>query len=164
MLRRGCAGLVALLALALAPSALADTFTVSTNADSGPGSLRQAILDNNLTGPGIVNTIQFALTFSNSVITPQTSLPAITGQVIVDGSAGGQQPQIDGSTVGGIGLQFSIPSAAQAQVRGLTITKFQTGLDLGTDSVIAAGNYIGTDSAGTAGLGNGIGIAVSGAS
>ena len=50
------------------------------------------------------------------------------------------------------GIQFNIVSAAQAQIRGLTITSFQTGLDLGTDSVIAAGNYIGTDSSGSGGL------------
>ncbi len=87
MLRRACAGLVALLALALAPSAFAATFTVSSNQDSGAGTLRQAILDAN-GSPG-VDTIDFNLTFSNSVITPTTSLPPITGQVMIDGSTPG---------------------------------------------------------------------------
>ena len=156
MLRRATAGLVVLLALACAPSAFAATFTVTTNADSGVGSLRQAILDAN-GSPG-VDVIDFNLTFSNSTITPVTSLPPVSGEVTFDGSAGGQQPRIDGSAVHGVGLQFTIPSAAQSTVRGLTITGFTTGLDLGTASMLATGNYIGTDSIGTPGLGNGVGI------
>ena len=39
MLRRACAGVVALCALALAPSAFAATFTVGSNQDSGAGTL-----------------------------------------------------------------------------------------------------------------------------
>ena len=46
-----------------------------------------------------------------------------------------------------------------------TVTNFgQYGLDLGTDAVLAAGNFVGTDSSGSPGMGNAIGILMSGAS
>ncbi len=168
MLRRVCAGSVVLLALALAPSAFANTFTVTTPADSGPGSLRQAILDSNA-NLAIVDTIRFDLAPSSSVILPASDLPPITDGVVIDGTLSGaingvQQPRLVGSPTLSTGIQFNIPSAAQAQIRGITITNFQTGLDLGTDSVFAAGNFIGTDSSGTDSLGNSVGVKVAGAS
>ena len=61
MLRRAVVGLVALLSLAFAPSAFADTtFTVTTAATQVPD--RSAGYSSyNLLGPGVVNTIQFDL-------------------------------------------------------------------------------------------------------
>ena len=62
------------------------------------------------------------------------------------------------------GLKFgNRVAAAQSGIRGITITNFTTGLDLGSDTILAVGNYIGTDSEGTPG-GNNVGITVAGAS
>src|SRR5437660_8865434 len=61
------------------------TFTVSTLADSGLGSLRQAILDANA-APGATNAIRFALPGTGlNTITPLTPLPSITNPVVIDG-------------------------------------------------------------------------------
>src|SRR5437764_130147 len=52
------------LSLSFAGTAVAGTdktFTVTTTADSGAGSLRQAILDSNANRPLLTNTIQFAI-------------------------------------------------------------------------------------------------------
>src|SRR4051794_1501071 len=75
------------LGVVLAPSALAATFVVQTNADSGAGSLRQAITDAN-GGPG-ADVIQFDLPFGGSTITPATDLPELAGPTTIDGSAAG---------------------------------------------------------------------------
>ncbi len=65
-------------------------FTVTTTADDGPGSLREAINNSNITpGP---NTIDFAVT---GTISPITDLPTITNTVTIDGylgSPGGATP------------------------------------------------------------------------
>lgn len=74
-----------LLAMALlAPALAADTFNVINNADSGPGSLRRAIIDANaLAGP---HTIQFTSAIgSNRTINLQTALPDITEEVTIIG-------------------------------------------------------------------------------
>src|SRR5947209_9966725 len=66
------------------------TFLVNTPADSGAGSLRQAISDSNLT-PGS-NTIDFSIGTVGSLqtIAPLSSLPGITNPVFIDGwSQGG---------------------------------------------------------------------------
>jgi hypothetical protein len=78
-LRLGCA-----LCLCLASGATAATFTVSNLADSGPGSLRQAVLDANAAPgadeiaftPGLTGTI--TLTFASGEI-------RITDSLVVDG-------------------------------------------------------------------------------
>ncbi len=61
-------------------------FVVNTTADSGPGSLRQAILDaNNL--PGLAVTIDFAIPGTGvQTIEPITPLPSITASVLIDGT------------------------------------------------------------------------------
>lgn len=60
----------------------AATFTVTTSADSGAGSLREAILAANTSTPP--NTIRFTL--SPSRIVPLSPLPAITNAMTLDGT------------------------------------------------------------------------------
>src|SRR5581483_2134380 len=84
--RRGVAVLGALaLAAAFAASGNAATFHVTTTADAGEGSLRQAILDANASeGP---DTIAFAVGAGGHVVILLGSpLPTITGPVTIDGT------------------------------------------------------------------------------
>src|SRR5215467_4315734 len=73
------------------PEASGSTFTVGNTADSGPNSLRQAILSANLTTGA---TIAFAIPATDPncnstthvcTITPHTVLPVITRTVTIDG-------------------------------------------------------------------------------
>src|SRR5262245_16425548 len=71
------------LALATAIGA-ADTYTVTSTADSGPGTLRQAILDAN--SHSGADTIAFDIPGPGvHTIAPASALPAITGPVTIDG-------------------------------------------------------------------------------
>ena len=64
---------------------LLSTFLVSNTGDSGPGSLRQAILDSNA-ATGATNTIDFDIPGNGvQTIAPLSSLPAITQPVLIDG-------------------------------------------------------------------------------
>src|SRR6185437_11316761 len=63
---------------------LLSTFLVTTTADGGPGSLRQAILDSNAATGG-ASTIDFAIPGQGvQTIAPASSLPAITRAVLLD--------------------------------------------------------------------------------
>jgi hypothetical protein len=84
--------------LALASTAQANTYSVSNTADSGAGSLRQAILDSNSPAAG-THTINFSGTFpDNGVIAISSDLPLIqsTSLSIVGGS---KLPRIDGQSL-----------------------------------------------------------------
>ncbi len=64
------------------------TFTVINTADSGPGSLRQAILDANANpGADIIafNVPLGLLTSGRALIAPATALPDVTDAVLIDG-------------------------------------------------------------------------------
>jgi len=75
---------VAMSASILAASLLASTYTVTTAADAGAGSLRQAILDANVAADA--DTIQFNIPGAGvHTITPLTDFPMITGPVTIDG-------------------------------------------------------------------------------
>ncbi len=76
----------ALLAACLAATpAFAATFTVTNTADSGAGSLRQAMLAANATADD--NYIHFAIPGGGPhVIAPATALPQITRPVVIDGT------------------------------------------------------------------------------
>ncbi len=66
---------------------LLSTFLVSNTGDSGPGSLRQAILDSNA-ATGATNTIDFDISGTGvQTIAPLSPLPAITNPVLIDGTS-----------------------------------------------------------------------------
>src|SRR5207247_9995287 len=105
-LKRFLGGSVAVAALVWVASLPASNaiFTVSNTNDSGPGSLRQAILDANATnGP---NTIAFQIQApSGLTITPLSALPPISVPVLIDGRTQpgfSNQPivEINGSAAG----------------------------------------------------------------
>jgi uncharacterized repeat protein (TIGR01451 family) len=145
------------------PRQLLATFTVSSVADSGPNTLRQAILDSNAT-PG-ANTIRFSIPAPGPYsIAPVSDLPAITNTVTIDGTT--QAGSVPGSPIvelngsldtgsgnTGNGLTINAPGCT---IRGLVINRFNGfGIALGNVSgVTIAGNDIGTNPAGTVAEGN----------
>lgn len=81
---RGC-GLVAVALLAWGGGAQGATFTVTTLADRGPGSLREAIESANA-HPGR-DVIRFAVPDGGGIIPLESVLPAVTEAVELDGSS-----------------------------------------------------------------------------
>ncbi|CAA9542696.1 MAG: hypothetical protein AVDCRST_MAG88-147, partial [uncultured Thermomicrobiales bacterium] len=136
--------LVALLtALALlappAPAARAATFSVTTTAESGPGSLRQAILDANGTPGG--DTITFGVT---GTITLASALPTITGDLAITGPGAGNL------TISGAGLhRVFFTDSGTVSIARLTIAD---GLAQGG----TGGSGVGGGGGGAAGLGGGL--------
>ena len=84
-------------------------FAVTTTADSGPGSLRQAILDSDAATGG-TNTIDFAIPGQGvQTIAPLSPLPAITNPVLIDGFS---QPGYAGTPLIELsGSQAGMPTA-----------------------------------------------------
>jgi len=146
-----------------------NVYTVTNTNDSGPGSLRQAIIDdNNNPGP---DTINFNISGCGTVCTiqPTSALPTLTDDgTTIDGytqpgaaPATGGTPatlliEIDGTNAGNSD-GFSITSAGN-EIKGLVINRFsRDGVRIsGSDATgnTVSGNYIGTDVNGTADLGN----------
>lgn len=132
------------------------TFFVTTDADAGAGSLRQAILDaNGNTGP---DTIAFA---GSGVMTirPLSQLPDIRDTVTLDGTtqggyAGTPIVELDGSE-GQASWNGLTVRANDCLIRGLAVHSFFVGilLDGGSGNQVLA-NYVGTDLTGTLPLGN----------
>jgi hypothetical protein len=145
--------------LAVALTAPASMFVVTSAGDSGAGSLRQAILDANA-HPG-ADTIVFNIPGSGPhTITPSTALPTITDPVRIDGST---QPGFTGSPIielngsqAGADVDGLRITAGNSVVSGLVINRFSSdGVELdGNGGNIVEGNYIGTDVTGTVDLGN----------
>lgn len=148
--------------------ARAATFTVTNTADTGAGSLRQAITDANGT-PG--STIRFNIPSSDGgydgnewTIAPASALPDITamGTIINGYSQPGSSRNtlevgfnasikivLDGTSAGALATGINILRSS-CTVTGLHIRKFQSGIVLdggsgGTDSFVH-GNYIESNS------------------
>jgi hypothetical protein len=170
--------MVAAVLLGAGPARASTTFTVTNTDDGGAGSLRQAILDANSTAGE--DTINFNIPGTGvKTISPQTDLPAITGDaVIIDGfsqpgssrntlSSGTNAKllvQLEGSKVASrvptSGLHISAPFS---QIRGLVINRFDTGVEVAGEHVILSQNFIGTDPTGTLDRGNsGSGVSIQG--
>jgi parallel beta-helix repeat protein len=136
---------------------LMSTYSVTTTADSGSGSLRQAVTD--LNNSHSAGEIDFAIANDGSVqtISPSSSngaLPAITEPVKIDGTteplyAGKPLIELSGANVTGNGLDFEAGSAG-SQVLGLTIDSFSgAGVVLNSGGATLSNDYIGTDPTGT---------------
>lgn len=131
------------------------TLVVTNTNDSGPGSLRQAILDANAT-PG-TDTITFNIPGSGvQTILPLTGLPGLADSVVIDattqpGWSGAPIIELDGSSAGN-NPAFLI-TANNCVVRGFVINRFNNhGIYIGGTNNTITGNYIGTNAAGTAAL------------
>lgn len=132
--------------------------------DSGPGSLRQAILDANA-NPGS-DTINFNITGPSLKIQPQLGLPDIIDPVVIDGStqpgfSGAPIVELNGSMSAVRGLLVSAPGST---IRSLVINGFSLGgIIIATDGggSHVEGCYIGTDVTGKIAIPNtGAGVSV----
>lgn len=160
---------LAAVALSLPLAALADTFTVTTTADSGPGSFRQALLDANA-HPDF-DTIEFDIPGAGvHTITTTSSLPHITDPVGIDGytqpgsspNTNARQDGINAKPLIEIDLTGNPPQATGAQlvfdagaaeswVSGLVLNRFRgDAIDVLADGVTIRGNFIGTTADGSA--------------
>jgi len=164
----GCL-LVGLL-LAVGP-AQAAPFVVNSTGDAGdaaPGdgvcatagavcTLRAAIQEANaLAG---ADTITFGIGIGPATIAPASALDIISTPVTIDGTTQPGYLELNGAGAGALadGLAFGAGSGGSS-VRGLVINGFgNVGINLfaGANGITVAGNYIGTNAAGTAPLGNG---------
>jgi len=144
-------GAALLLLVVAAASLSADTFTVTSTADTGAGSLRQAITDaNNHAG---VDTIAFDIPGSGvqTINVSLTLLPPIMDPVILDGAtqpgySGAPLIELHGSQTAGLNIQ-----AGSSTIRGLVLNNFSELILLqsGGGNLIE-GCYLGTDATGTA--------------
>ena len=164
----------------LEPRTLLATFVVTTLADAGTGSLREAIELANLSTTADV--VQFNVPSSDlyQTVRPQSPLPQVVAPLTIDGTT---QPGYTGSPVveldgtdAGLGTNGLVIAAPQCVVRGLAINRFAG------HGVLVAGprpaspgvpstpggtgarlesNYIGTDVTGNVDRGNGgAGVAI----
>ena len=142
----------------IVPQAAGTTFTVMNTNDSGVGSLRQAILDANA-NPG-ADTIAFNIPGSGLHTIAPTSHLEILDPVTIDGTT---QPGFAGSPIielngTGAGLgEGLVMVGGNSTVRGLVINRFSSvGIRVSTANNVIEGNFIGTNAAGNAALGNGL--------
>jgi Ca2+-binding RTX toxin-like protein len=129
------------------------TFTVTNTADSGAGSLRQAILDSNASGGADI--IDFNIGGGGTqTIALSTPLPSLTDEVII---AGNTQPgyastpliRVNGSGIGAVadGFVFS-PGSSNSTINALDIGGFNgNGITINTASVNVRLSYIGATTA-----------------
>ncbi len=155
------------------------TYTVTNTMDSGPGSLRQAIMDSNNNKTGAPNLIDFNIPGSGvQTIAPASQLPTITTPVTIDGySQPGAHPNTNGPREGdnatlliqlsgtNVPYQTTGPTgvlpagflitAGNSTIQGLVISNFVghgsgNGIDLQSNGNTVAGNFIGTTPDGSA--------------
>ncbi|MFZ4289021.1 cadherin domain-containing protein [Variovorax sp. HJSM1_2] len=153
------------------------TYTVTSTADSGAGTLRQAISDANANAGA--DTIVFNIAGAGlQTINLSTALPTITGALTINGytqsdatanSAGSGSNAIirialngSGAGAGANGLNFGSGSSGSV-VSGLAIGGFTgAGILTSVGGLTVTGNFIGTDAAGSTAAANAIGVSVAG--
>lgn len=152
-------GLLVLSQLTFVQWATAADYLVTSTADSGAGTLRQALLNAN-ENPGL-DRIRFQIAGTGiKTLAPATPLPPITDPLILDGTT---QPgyvdrpliEINGFNAGAnSGLRLL---AGDSEVRGLCINRFGAeGIRIeGPGTNLLRANFVGTDPTGIVARGNG---------
>jgi len=144
-------------------SAPAATFSVTNTANSGPGSLRQALLDANASAGA--DTINFSIGSGVQTISPTADFPGILSVVTIDGTtqpgfAGTPLIVLNGTNMpSGGGLKVA---GGNSVVRGLVVNRCSS---VGVQFLKSGGNliegcFLGTDPTGTMALPNGTGVSV----
>ena len=149
------------------PDGPASTFTVNSTSDSPSGTcgdgtctLREAIIESNANGSG-KDTINFNIPGAGPhVITFAAAMQVISQPVTINGlsqpgsSCGTLKIVLNGSGLAsGGGLKLT---AGGSEISGLVIQRFPShGLELNSSNNTVTCNFIGTNSAGGADLGNG---------
>ena len=142
------------------PTEVPFTMVVTNTNNSGPGSLRQAILNANA-HTGFTDTISFKIPGAGvHTITPIATLPDVSEPVIIDattqpGYIGTPLIDLSGSDAEpGSGLSLAA-TASNSTVRGFAIHGFsENGILIRGNGNIIAANYIGTNPASGGDIGN----------
>ena len=148
-------------------------FTVTNTADSGTGSLRAAIIAADADNSAGAYAISFDIPGSGPrTIALQSSLPAITRPVAIDGTTPtNSTPQVvlDGSGAGLGAYGLTITSGGSSVIRGLSIVGFTTNAGQGGAAIFLQGpggqnliedDYIGVGADGSTAKANSSGIVV----
>lgn len=147
------AALSALTLLAFAQSALAASFTVRNDNDSGASSLRQAITGANTNGnPGTVDRINFDLPLSGGTTIATNGLD-VNEPVTINGCS--ERPNNAGPCVGVRGTSIDGESgeprdrglrvfADKVSIRGLALTNYASAIASGGTELSVANDWFGT--------------------
>ncbi|MGC4032278.1 MAG: hypothetical protein QM754_11210 [Tepidisphaeraceae bacterium] len=131
------------------------TYIVTTTADDGAGSLRQAIKSAN--SHSGADVIQFKIGTGVKTITTKTSLPYISDAVTIDGTtqpgySGKPIIELNGATSGGYGLNVG---GGSSTIKGLVINRYSSGILLVNNGGNTIKNcYIGIGASGLTDQGN----------
>ena len=137
------------------------TFTVTNTADSGAGSLRQAIINAN--GNVGVDTIVFNIGSGSPFINLSSALPSITEALNINGNTGGATRVVIDGTNAGAGANGLYILSGACSINGLVIDNFSANgilIQTGGGNVIT-NCLVGIDATGTFATPNVDGIFVS---
>lgn len=140
----------------VAATTFAATFTVTNTNDSGPGSLRQAILDANASGAS--STITFNLPLSRTIAVA-SALPQINVPIAIDGRGGASAAtpgvELIGNSITGRTAHGLRINAAGSIVRGVAVNRFPGhGIHITAADVKVVSCYVGVALDGTTAAGN----------
>lgn len=169
--------------LAISQTAWSATITVTSTGDTiavdGGCTLREAITTANNNAainadctPGSgADTIQFTIGTGAQTITPVTELPQLTDNsgTTIDGTtqpgfSGTPLIEINGINIAGSGGVGIYAQSDNNTIRGLVVNRCNVGVRVSGTNNLVAGNFLGTDVAGTASLGNVNGVIIDGSS
>jgi parallel beta-helix repeat protein len=165
-------GLLLAMHLPVAPvQAQTVTFNVTTTADDGPGSLRQAITDANNAAANAIKRIEFTIA-NGSIIALQNPIDLTANNTTIDGTKGDPSPNptpkiaIVPETDRATSIAYGIAIKSNNNtIRGLAMNNFRGSrasplvLDGATNTRVAF-NYLGLDLAGTTSIRNGFTLAL----